>query len=172
MGWTDGFRFPAEKIFFLVRPDLIWGPPTLLLKGYCGLITRQESGRGVKLTIHLHLVSRLRMMELYLHSSIGPNGVVLNYLNKVTTLSFPYYCVKRITSGYELNTSTKRRNIMLNSKSSIFCAARPCRLVGVCLRFGGTWCFKTSASKNWAGSKQSIAYLLTSDQDHLIALPH
>jgi hypothetical protein len=40
-------------------PDLLWGPPGLLSTGYRG-----RSGRGVKLTIHLHLVRRLRMVSL------------------------------------------------------------------------------------------------------------
>jgi hypothetical protein len=38
--------------------------------------------RGVKLTTHLHLVSRLRMVELYLHLSIRLQGVVYFYLYK------------------------------------------------------------------------------------------
>jgi hypothetical protein len=33
---------------------------------------------GVKLTTHLHLVPRSRMMELYLHFPIRLDGVVLN----------------------------------------------------------------------------------------------
>jgi hypothetical protein len=39
-----------------------------------------ESDRGEMLTIHLHLVQRLRMMELYLHSPIFLPGVVINYM--------------------------------------------------------------------------------------------
>jgi hypothetical protein len=35
-------------------------------------------GKGVKLTIHLHLVPRLSMAELYLHSPLCVHGVVLN----------------------------------------------------------------------------------------------
>jgi hypothetical protein len=34
--------------------------------------------RSVKLTTHLHLVPRLRMVELYLHSLIRLHGVMLN----------------------------------------------------------------------------------------------
>jgi hypothetical protein len=33
---------------------------------------------GVKLTTHLHLLPRSRMVELYLHSLICLNGIVLN----------------------------------------------------------------------------------------------
>jgi hypothetical protein len=35
-------------------------------------------GTGVKLTTHLHLVLRVRTLELYLHSPIRLHGVVLN----------------------------------------------------------------------------------------------
>jgi hypothetical protein len=34
--------------------------------------------QGLTLTIHLHLVPKLRMMEIYLHSTICLHGVVLN----------------------------------------------------------------------------------------------
>jgi hypothetical protein len=36
----------------------------------------------VKQTTHLHLVPRLRMVELYLHSPIRIHGTVLNYIIK------------------------------------------------------------------------------------------
>jgi hypothetical protein len=35
-------------------------------------------GRGVKLTTHLHLVLKSRMVELYLHSPTRLHGAVLN----------------------------------------------------------------------------------------------
>jgi hypothetical protein len=47
------------------RPDRLWGPPKPLSNGYRWLFPRGWSGRGVKLTTHLHLVARSRMM-LYL----------------------------------------------------------------------------------------------------------
>jgi hypothetical protein len=37
-----------------------------------------QSGRGVKLTTHLHLVPRSRKVELYLHSPICHHGIVFN----------------------------------------------------------------------------------------------
>jgi hypothetical protein len=40
----------------LLNPDRLWGPPSFPFNGYWGY-----SGRNVKMTTHLHLVSRLRM---------------------------------------------------------------------------------------------------------------
>jgi hypothetical protein len=44
-------------------PDQLWGPPTLLSNGYWGLFF----GWSMRLTTHLNLLLRLRMVELYLH---------------------------------------------------------------------------------------------------------
>jgi hypothetical protein len=49
------------------RSDRLSGPPSLHSNGYWGLFPRRKSGRGVKLTTHLHIVPRSRMAELYLH---------------------------------------------------------------------------------------------------------
>jgi hypothetical protein len=50
----------------------------LLLDYYYHILSRGKCGRGVKLTTHLHLVSRSRMVELYLRSLIRLHGKVLN----------------------------------------------------------------------------------------------
>jgi hypothetical protein len=52
-----------EEIFLSTprRPDRLWDPPNLLSSGYLGLFSCRKIGRGVKLTTHLHLASRLRM---------------------------------------------------------------------------------------------------------------
>jgi hypothetical protein len=60
------------------HPDGLWGPPSFAYNGYRQLFPRGWSGRGVKVTIHLHLVPRLRKMELYLHSHLCLHAVVLN----------------------------------------------------------------------------------------------
>jgi hypothetical protein len=69
----------GSRIFTsLCRRDRLCGPPNLLSNGYRGFLPRGLSGRGVKLTTHLQLVSRSRK-----YGSIHPlptrlHGVVLN----------------------------------------------------------------------------------------------
>jgi hypothetical protein len=47
------------------------------------------SCRNVKLTTHLHLMPRSRMMELYLHYRICFHGLVLNYFSRGKILPVP-----------------------------------------------------------------------------------
>jgi hypothetical protein len=51
-----GKRFSSSP----TGPDQFWGPPSLLYN---------QSGSDVELTIYLHVVTRLRMIEIHLHSS-------------------------------------------------------------------------------------------------------
>jgi hypothetical protein len=46
-----------------LHPELFRGPPNFLSNGYQGLFHWVLSGRGVKLTTHLHIVPRSRMRE-------------------------------------------------------------------------------------------------------------
>ena len=41
------------------RTDLLWGPPSLLSKGYPARIHHEYRGHGVKITSYVHLVPRL-----------------------------------------------------------------------------------------------------------------
>jgi hypothetical protein len=68
------------KIFFSFphSPDRLEAHPASYPMGTGGSFSRAESGGGVKLTTHLHLVPRLRMVELYLHFLIYIHGVMLN----------------------------------------------------------------------------------------------
>jgi hypothetical protein len=66
------------KRFSLLHNVWLWSLASLLSKGYRRLFSRRLKGMGVKLTIHLHLVVRARMVELYLHSPIRLHGVMLN----------------------------------------------------------------------------------------------
>jgi hypothetical protein len=49
--------------------------------GTAGSFPRGKNGRGVKLTTYLHLVPKVRIVGLYLHSPICLHGIVLNYTN-------------------------------------------------------------------------------------------
>jgi hypothetical protein len=70
-----GFDSRQEREMFLFPqcPDRVWGPLNLLSNRFLGY-----SGRSVKLTFHLNLVPRSRMMELYPHYSLPLHGLVLN----------------------------------------------------------------------------------------------
>jgi hypothetical protein len=67
------------KRFFstLQRPGRLWGPPNHLTNGRWRLFPLGQSGLGVMLTTHLHLMPRSRIVELYLLL----HGVVLNWLS-------------------------------------------------------------------------------------------
>jgi hypothetical protein len=67
----------------------------------------RQSGRGVTLTTHLHLVPRSRMVELYLYSAIFLYGVVLNGVN--TEAILPSQCVSNNYSVY----GTLFRNLLM-----------------------------------------------------------
>jgi hypothetical protein len=47
------------------RPDRRWGPPSLLSNEYQGLFPSGQSGRGAKLTTHLHPVPRSKNVWRY-----------------------------------------------------------------------------------------------------------
>jgi hypothetical protein len=76
MGWTNeesGFdSWQGARNFLLsTTPILVLGATQR------GLFPRDKS-TSVELTIHLNLVPRLRIVELYLRSPIRLHGVVLN----------------------------------------------------------------------------------------------
>jgi len=49
------------------RPDRLWGPPTYQMDAGSPFLGVKRP--GVKLTTHIHLVLRLKHVELYLHPS-------------------------------------------------------------------------------------------------------
>jgi hypothetical protein len=64
MDWKAEIQFPvsAEQASPLSqRPDRLCYPPSLLSNGYRGIFPQRLSGRRVNLSIHLHLVPKLRM---------------------------------------------------------------------------------------------------------------
>jgi hypothetical protein len=85
-GWIPG---RGRKSFSSPQcPDRLCDPPSLLPNGYQGLFPRKCGSRDVKSTIHLHLVSRSKIVELSLHSPRRLRGVVLNELRTRITLRF------------------------------------------------------------------------------------
>jgi hypothetical protein len=56
------------------RPDRLWCPPNR----YWRPLHTDENGHGLKLTLRVYLVSRSRMVELNLHSSVRLYVVMLN----------------------------------------------------------------------------------------------
>jgi hypothetical protein len=71
MGWpaeelgTDS-RQGQEFFSSSQSTDRFCGSPNILSSAYSGFYLRGGSGRDVKLTIHLHVEPRLRMVKLYL----------------------------------------------------------------------------------------------------------
>jgi hypothetical protein len=68
--WMAGARFMARvnNLSSLHCPDWLWGLPTFLASGYEGFFSLEIKLLGLKLTIHFHLLSRSRMVDLHLHS--------------------------------------------------------------------------------------------------------
>jgi hypothetical protein len=62
--WTPGFGLPAAaRDFMFYSLDWFWGTPSVLYNGnYWDFFSL-----FMKLTTHLHLMLRLRMLELCLH---------------------------------------------------------------------------------------------------------
>jgi hypothetical protein len=77
MGWTTRVRFPAEArdILFSTESRPTLGPTQPHIQYVPGALFP-----AVNLITHLHLVSRLRMVELYLHYPIYLPGMVFNYI--------------------------------------------------------------------------------------------
>jgi hypothetical protein len=87
-GWTVEVRFSAgsSSSLFLSVQTVSDTHPGSYLMGTGGLFPGKKSGLGMKLTSHLHLVPRSRMMELYLHFTIWFCGIELNSLSTAISL--------------------------------------------------------------------------------------
>jgi hypothetical protein len=58
----------AREIFFSSQhTEQLWDPPVLLILWIPGPLPQRLSGQVVKLTTHLHLKLKSRMVEQYLH---------------------------------------------------------------------------------------------------------
>jgi hypothetical protein len=80
----------------LHSPQTGSGPhPASYPMGTGGGFTGGRYSGGVKLTTHLQLVPRSRMVELYLHSALCLHGTSLNQLNTATTLPFVIHTLSK-----------------------------------------------------------------------------
>jgi hypothetical protein len=73
----------------------------------------------LKLTTHLHLVPKSRMVEPYLHLSIYLHVIVLNFLSTMTTLLLPFtfpFLIEFVRNVSELDThSIEQANASSNN---------------------------------------------------------
>jgi hypothetical protein len=67
------------------------GAHTACAMGTRGSFPWKQRGRGAKLTIHVHPVSRSRKVELYLHSHRSLHGVVLNRATQCSGKGWQFY---------------------------------------------------------------------------------
>ena len=75
-GWTVRASNPGGGEISLIRPDRLWGPPSLLHNGYRVLSGSKAAGVGVD---HPPLYSAKvkERVELYIYSPSGPSWTVL-----------------------------------------------------------------------------------------------
>jgi hypothetical protein len=99
-----GVRVSVRSRFFSSprRPDLFWGPPSLLFNSNRGIFPSRLSGRDLKLILCLQLLPRSRIREsthplrpvtgiallLHIHFPMRLHGVVLNLLGTGTISPF------------------------------------------------------------------------------------
>jgi hypothetical protein len=98
-GWTTGVRFSVgARDFFLHSIQTGSGVHQASYPIGTGTLSPGVKRPGRE-SDHPHLVPRSRMMALYLHSPLRLHGVVLNQLNKGTTLtlSFAFTLLKPIS---------------------------------------------------------------------------
>jgi len=80
MGWMTGVQFLAEAGILFLHYSIQTGSgvhPPSCPTGMSGSYPGCKVARVWKLTTHLHLVLRLRFMELYLHYPTCLHGMVI-----------------------------------------------------------------------------------------------
>jgi len=101
-------------------PALVPPPPHPRLKHWALSLSPQGySDRGVKLTTHTSLVSRLKRVQVYLHTPIRPHGEKREYL---LCKWYGRYFSKKIQKDFTLKYkqiyySTKHRHEFYNSEA-------------------------------------------------------
>jgi hypothetical protein len=84
-GIAAGYRMDGQRsipgtgkwFFSTQRPDRFWGPPSLQPHKYRRFSPWKWSNRRMKLTIYLHLLPKLGIVELYLHSPMRLHTIML-----------------------------------------------------------------------------------------------
>jgi hypothetical protein len=76
--WPGFYSQQGQDISYSTVLRSALEPPSLLSNGYWRLLSWAYIGQGVKLTTHLHLMSRSRMVVLYFHSLINLHDMMLN----------------------------------------------------------------------------------------------
>jgi hypothetical protein len=78
VGIAMGYGLDGRGRIFSLVHSIHTGSGVHLSSYTVGTLNPGKSSRGVKLFIHLHLMSSLKMVELYLYSPIRLYGVVFN----------------------------------------------------------------------------------------------
>jgi hypothetical protein len=109
--WLDsrGSSPGRGNIFLIHSVQTVSGAHPVSYPTVPGFFARRYSGRGVKLTTHLHLLPRSRIMKLYLHAPILFHGIVLNHLN--TGINLLLYIEREILLPFTCKPWRYRENI-------------------------------------------------------------
>jgi hypothetical protein len=117
---TAAVRFPAGEEIFLYstasRPAV--GPTQPHIQWVPGALSPGVKQREVTLTTYFHLVPRLRVVELYLHSPIYLHGILLiiKYRNNIIFYTSVWSDINDLGLHCFWIFSWYRKNRLVNSK--------------------------------------------------------
>jgi hypothetical protein len=109
---------------FSIKCRTVLGPPNLLSGGYWVLFPP-----GVKLTTHLHIVSMLRIVDLFLHSHIRFHGVLLCLFYKIEfvkcSLSVCTHEAEPFSRSLQLCSHSRTSQHFMEPDGSLLCSEEP-----------------------------------------------